>query len=168
MRFLPMAMNRIAAPVAVVLLSACGGQRTPISSESKPEQTALQETAAELRRYEGLVRTQNAKAIAQLFTPAGNLQHVGQTPITGREKIEAFLDAFASYKVLVHEMRLTSAASAPFQVVQSGTYVQNVLGPEGQLISAKGWFLFEWQRQPDGRWLINSARTSSAPFVWDR
>ncbi len=156
---------RFTAPIATILLAGCGGTRPEISSEPQPEQVALREAASALLRYEDLVRSQNSRAIAQLFTPTGKLENVGQAPIVGREKIEAFLNSFASYKVLSHEMQLISAKSSSSQVRQYGTYIQHVRTPEGKEITAKGWFLLDWQRQPDGKWLIASARTSSSPLA---
>jgi uncharacterized protein (TIGR02246 family) len=156
---------RFAATAITLIQAACGGTRTPITPEPKPEQVALREAASELLRYEDLVRSQNSKAIAKLFTPTGTLEHVGQAPIIGREKIEAFLNSFASYKVLSHEMKLVSAKSTSSDVRQSGTFIQHVLTPDGKEITANGWFLLDWQRQPDGKWLINSARTSTSPLA---
>jgi ketosteroid isomerase-like protein len=156
---------RFAVPLTAVFLVACGGTRISVTSESQTEQVAQREAASALLQYEDLVRTQNSKAISQLFTPNGKLEHVGQVPIVGRESIELFLDSFASYKVLSHEMKLTSVSSSSTQVSQSGTYVQHVRTPEGKEITASGWFLLQWQRQPDGKWLIFSARTSSSPLA---
>lgn len=155
----------LATGITTVIPIACGGVRAPITSESKPEQVALSETASALLRYEDLVRAQNSKGIAQLFTPTGKLEHVGQVPISGRENIEAFLNSFANYKVLSHEMQLSSSTASSSRVSQSGTYIQHVRTPEGKEITAKGWFLLDWHRQPDGIWLMDSARTSSSALL---
>ncbi len=120
--------------------------------------------AEALSRYEGLLRAQDASGIAQMFVPGGRLEHVGQDPIVGRENIQAFLNSFARYKVLSHDMQLDSSAFTPCHASQSGTYVQHVRVPDGQEITAQGWFLFKWIEQTDGRWLLESAQTSSSPL----
>jgi hypothetical protein len=72
----PLAIQ-VAALATFLSLAACGGMRTPITSESKPEQVALREAASALLLYEDLVRSQDSKAIARLFTSTGTLEHVG-------------------------------------------------------------------------------------------
>jgi hypothetical protein len=92
------------------------------------------------------------------------LEHVGQAPITGRQEIQQFLASYSGYKVLAHDMTLMSSSPAAAHVSQSGTYVQRVRTPQGQEVTVRGWFLFQWQRQAAGGWLLEYAKTSATPL----
>ncbi|MCX7174117.1 MAG: nuclear transport factor 2 family protein [Proteobacteria bacterium] len=146
---------------ATCALAACASQPTEFGAS--PEQAAQRETAAALKMYAQLLSRQDAVALSELFLPSGSMEHVGQAPIVGRAKIRSFLESFANYRVLSHDMTLVSVSPASTQVSQSGTYVQSVRAPDGQEIVASGLFDIQWRRQQDGRWLIERLRTSSQP-----
>ena len=95
-----------------------------------------------------------------MFELAGSMGHQGQPPIIGRPSIQAFLESFANYKVLAHEMHVLSARAQSGEVRQTGTYAQSVLTPQGQSLQVKGTFTAVWHRQNSGRWLIESIRTA--------
>lgn len=149
----------------IAVLAACAAKPVSVECRAQSDQVVHREVAEALSRYELLLRAQDSSAIAQMFVPNGRLEHVGQDPIVGREKIQSFLASFARYKILSHEMNLSSSTYTPCRANQSGTYVQHVLAPDGQEITARGWFLFQWEKQPDGRWLLESGRTSSSPIL---
>lgn len=109
------------------------------------------------------MRKQDAVEIAGLFVPNGTMQHTGQAPTAGRAQIQAFLETFANYKVLSQDMTVLAASPAAGHVSQSGSYVQRVRTPGGDEITARGWFIIQWQKQADGGWLIERVNTSSGP-----
>lgn len=154
----------LVATACVAALTACAP--TPLHGDCRAHSTqaAPQGVAEALSRYERLLRAQDSSGLAQMFMPGGRVEHVGQDPIVGRDHIQAFLNSFAQYRVLSHDMQVTSSTYAPCHANQSGTYVQHVLAPDGQEITARGWFLFQWMEQADGRWLLESAKTSSSPI----
>ncbi|RTL33859.1 MAG: DUF4440 domain-containing protein [Burkholderiales bacterium] len=162
-------ISRIAGAMLVVgmLFGSVAASGAP-SGSSPPDPVAIREAAEALARYDRLLQLQDAAGLAGMFMPQGRLGHVGEAPVVGRDRIEAFLVSLADYKVLSNEMTLLSSSSAGSQVSQAGTYVQEVRPPNSQALTVRGWFRFTWQRQPDGRWLIQDAKTSSTPFPEDR
>ena len=149
--------------IAIGLLTACAPLRAPFDYEAQPDQMAKHTAAEALDQYVASLRAQDSRAIALMFVPEGRLQHVGQEPVIGRERIEKFIASFENYKVLSHDMIVMSSSAATSHVSQSGTYIQKVRAPDGKEVTMRGWFLFQWQRQEDGKWLLESARTSSSP-----
>lgn len=140
--------------VFVLVLAACAAP-----SPATPERA----TAGLLAKYAELLRDQDASAIAAMFEPDGSLAHDDQPAIVGRAALEAFMTSFASYKVLAHDMQVTSAVARARTVAQSGTYAQSVRTPQGQTLRVVGSFIAVWRQQADGRWLIESMRTAPAP-----
>jgi len=119
---------------------------------------------AAFERYVTLVRLQASPQIAAMFTPDGQIQHVGQPAIVGRERIAAFLESFAAYKIHSHDMTVTRVVADASAVTRWGTYEQHVGTPAGEEVVAKGWFRFRWIHDPSGACLIEAGATSSAPF----
>jgi uncharacterized protein (TIGR02246 family) len=152
------------ATACCAVLTACAAAPYQAPCRAHSSLAARQMAAEALSRYARLLRAQDSSAIAQMFVPDGRLEHVGQNPIVGRENIQAFLDSFAGYQVLSHDMNLASSSFTACRVSQSGSYVQHVRGPDGREITARGWFAFQWVEQADGRWLLESAQTSSSPI----
>jgi len=120
-----------------------------------------QAVAAALENYVQLLRRQDAAGLSELFLPDATSGHADQKPIVGRPAIRALLESFANYKVLAHEMPVTSVSVQGNRVTQTGTYHQTVRTPDGQTIQVQGVFVAEWERQPDGRWLIRRMHTDS-------
>ncbi len=160
----PVVVLYLIAAACVAVLTACGA--TPLAGACRAHsgQVARHMVAEALSRYERLLRAQDSSGLAQMFVPGGRLEHVGQDPIVGRKNIQAFLDSFAQYRVMSHDMNLAASTYTPCHANQSGTYVQHVRTADGQEIVAHGWFLFQWAEQPDGRWLLEFALTSSSPI----
>jgi len=157
-------MQFLLATACATALAACAPTVPVRACREAPTQAAQRAVGEALVRYQSLMRAQDSAGIAQMFVLGGRIEHVGQEPIVGREKIQAFLNSFAQYKVLSHEMNLASTAYTPCHAKQAGTYVQHVRAPDGQEITASGWFLFQWEEQADGLWLLESAQTSSSPI----
>lgn len=166
----PSSRRAFGAMLLAVLLAVLWGCTPPLATDridSHHDQVDIREASEALSRYRSLLLAHDSDGIARLFVPDGSLEHVGQPPIVGRERIRAFLASFSKYRVLSHEMEVQSTSTSPARVVQVGTYDQHVLTPAGQEVTAKGWFRFQWQRQHDGVWLIERGQTSSAPIVGD-
>ena len=145
---MPRLLPRLLLLLAVALAGCTAGPA--------PERTV----AAALENYVQLLRRQDAAGLAELFVPEGSSSHADQKPIVGRSAIRAFLESFASYKVLAHEMPVTSVSVQGNRVTQTGTYRQTVRTPAGETIQVRGVFVAEWERQPDGRWLIRRMHTA--------
>lgn len=155
--------KRFVLLLSTAALFGCAAYPTPAGFELQPEQVAKREANAALQNYVQVIRMQNAAETATLFVSNGTLEHTGQTPITGRAQIQAFMESFSNYKVLSHDMTVLAVSPATTHVSQSGRYVQRVRTPAGDEVTARGWFIIQWQRQADGRWLIERAQTSSGP-----
>ena len=140
---------------SVLILFACASSPPALLP---PEAVASQRLA----QYAELLQRQDSSAIAGMFEPAGSMAHQGQSPILGRAAIQAFLESFASYKVLSHKMQVTSAVAQGHTVQQTGTYAQSVLAPDGRTLQVGGTFTVIWQQEQDGQWLIQSLRTAPA------
>ncbi len=157
-------MPFLVATTCAAALTACAPTVPVRACRESPPQAAQLAVGDAFLRYQRLLRAQDSSGIAQMFVPGGRIEHVGQEPIVGRETIQAFLSSFAQYRVLSHDMNLASSAYTPCHAKQAGTYVQHVRAPDGQESTARGWFLFQWEEQADGLWLLESAQTSSSPI----
>ena len=144
-------------------LVGCAADPLATSAPGSPEQVAQRECEAALQTYISLLRAQDTSALARLFVPNAKVEHVGQAPVVGRERIEQFLRSVAD-TVISQDMRVLRATGARSHVSQSGTFVQVVRTPEGREVVARGWFLFQWERQAGGAWLLEYAKTSSSPL----
>ena len=142
----------VGAASPVVAVRAVDGQAADLSCD------------AAFERYVNLVRLQASPQIAAMFTPDGQIQHVGQPAIVGRERIAAFLESFAAYKIHSHDMTVTRVVADAAAVTRWGTYEQHVATPAGEEVVAKGWFRFRWIHDATGACLIETGATSSAPF----
>ena len=142
---------------ALVLVACTSLALTPESSEAV--------VALRLAQYAELLQRQDSSAVAAMFEPSGSMAHEGQAPIVGRVAIQAFLESFASYKVLAHKMQLTSAVAHDRAVEQIGRYTQSVVTPEGGTVQVSGTFVAVWRHEQRGQWLIESMRT--APLTGD-
>ena len=100
--------------------------------------------------------------MAATFSTSGFMAHEGQPAIVGRPAIQAFLESFARYKVLSHQMQITSSVTLGQSVQQAGTFTQSVLTPDGEKLEVGGTFIAVWRQEPDGQWLIQSMRTAPA------
>ena len=145
-------LNAFVACVALCL-AAC-------VSPSPPSSEVL--ASQRLNQYAELLRQQDAAALSAMFEPSGSMAHQGQPPIVGRAAIQAFLESFASYKVLSHHMKVVSAVARSGTVEQTGTYEQAVRTPEGRTLQVAGTFTATWHEEQGGAWLIQSMRTAPA------
>ena len=140
---------RLSGLLLAVALAGCATRPAPARA-----------VGAALENYVQLLRRQDAAGLSEMFVPDGSSSHADQKPIVGRPAIRAFLESFAGYKVVAHEMPVTSVSVHGNRISQSGTYHQTVRTPDGQTIQVRGVFVAEWERQGDGRWLIRRMHTA--------
>jgi ketosteroid isomerase-like protein len=129
------------------------------TSVSAPE-AAEAAVARRLAQYVELLRRQDAPGVAAMFEPSGSMAHQGQPPVVGRRTIQAFLESFASYKVLAHQMQVASVVAQQRTVQQSGTFAQTVVTTEGRTVQVGGTFVVVWRHRMGGQWLIQNLRTA--------
>jgi uncharacterized protein (TIGR02246 family) len=145
-------------PIAIAALLLLALVAAPATAD---DASSEREAGAALQHYVDVLRRQDAPGVALSFEPDGSMAHEGGTPIAGRAAIRAFLDSFASYKIMSHDMTVTSVAVAGDQLTQSGTYAQTVRTPDGQTLRVSGTFVAAWRHQADGQWLLWNLRTAS-------
>ena len=145
-------------PIAIAALLLLALVASPATAD---DASSEREAGAALQHYVDVLRRQDAPGVALSFEPDGSMAHEGGTPIAGRAAIRAFLDSFASYKIMSHDMTVTSVAVAGDQLTQSGTYAQTVRTPDGQTLRVSGTFVAAWRHQADGQWLLWNLRTAS-------
>jgi len=153
-------------PAAIVVaMFVAGGVGLPVlAARAAAAQATDPRCNAAFERYVTLVRLQASPQIAAMFTPDGQIQHVGQPAVVGRDRIAAFLASFAAYKIESHDMIVTRVVADASAVTRWGTYEQHVRTPAGEEVVARGWFRFRWIHDASGACLIEAGATSSAPF----
>lgn len=117
---------------------------------------------ARLAEYAQLVQRMDHHAIAQLYSPHGELQ-AGPRPIVGPGAIEAYLRTFEGTKVLEYTADADTTIVHGDRGHQTGPFRQRVQLPNGQTIEVRGRFQVDWERAGDGRWLIRRMGTTSGP-----
>jgi len=140
---------RNALAAVVIVASGCRG--------GSPKDVAALE--ARLAEYAQLVQQMDHHAIAQLYSPSGELQ-AGPQPIVGPQAIEAFLRTFEGTRVLEYSATADTTIVHGDRGHQAGPFVQRVTLPNGQTIEIRGRFQVDWERASDGRWLIRSMGTT--------
>ena len=146
------------SPNAFVLSVALSLAACVYPTPSSPELVVSQRLA----QYVELLRRQDAAALSGMFEPSGFMAHQGQPPVVGPAAIRAFLESFASYKVLSHQMQVSSVVARGTTVEQAGTYAQAVLTPEGRTLQVAGKLNAVWHQEPGGAWFIQGMLTASA------
>lgn len=149
-------MLRIAIPWLLVasatLVAAC--DRKPRSADSADQGAAQREVAAAMQRYQVAARAVNPDSIAGFYTANAMLFEPGINPILTRDSIRAFIASFPGVRV--------DAATATPDTIEIfgkkaflwGSYYERLKFPGQPLSEQHGKFVTEWERQEDGRWLI--------------
>jgi ketosteroid isomerase-like protein len=78
-------------------------------------------------------------------------------------RIEAALQAWA--KTEGKEMRGGSLQIFGPSALQNGTFKQKTRLPDGKVLETQGTFEAEWDRQPDGSWLVARMTINPPPFT---
>jgi uncharacterized protein (TIGR02246 family) len=119
---------------------------------------------AALRAYSAALLAMDADRIAAAYTPDGELRDPGREPLKGPAAIRAFLASFTGVKVEEQEMRGVSLQIVGPSALQTGTFRQRARLADGKIVESKGTFEAEWERQPDGSWLISRMTTNPPPL----
>ena len=137
---------------SATLLAACDSN--PRSADSADRGPAEREVAAAMQRYQVAARAVNPDSIASFYTTNATLFEPGINPIRTRDSIRAFIASFPGVRV--------NAATATPDTIEIfgnkaflwGSYYERLKFPGQPLSEQHGKFVTEWERQEDGRWLI--------------
>jgi uncharacterized protein (TIGR02246 family) len=147
---------RLAIPWLLVAsattVAAC--DRKSRSADSADQGAAQREVAAAMQRYQVAARAVNPDSIAGFYTTNAMLFEPGINPIRTRDSIRAFIASFPGVRV--------DAATATPDTIEIfgnkaflwGSYYERLKFPGQPLSEQHGKFVTEWERQEDGRWLI--------------
>ena len=152
-----MTARPLAALAALAALSGCG------SLAMQEEAPARIESA--LRAYSANMRAMDAGKIAASFTEDGEMQDRDREPVKGREAIRTFLRSISGVTVDENEVKGVSLQIVGPSALQTGTFRQKSRLADGKVVESKGTFEAEWERQPDGSWLLARMTTNPPPFV---
>jgi ketosteroid isomerase-like protein len=100
-----------------------------------------------------------ALAAAAALSGCGSLSEQDDAPA----RIEAALQAYA--KTEGKEMKGGSLQIFGTNALQNGTFRQKTRLPEGKVVETQGTFEAEWDRQPDGSWLVSRMTINPPPFT---
>ncbi len=154
---------RARACFALAALAALAGCGSLAMQEEAPARIE-----AALQTYSASVLAMDADRIAAAFTPDGELQNPGREPLKGPEAIKAFLKSFTGVKVEENELKGVSLQIVGPSALQDGTFRQKTRLANGEVVEAKGTFEAEWERQPDGSWLLARMTTNPKPYEYTR
>jgi ketosteroid isomerase-like protein len=100
-------------------------------------------------------------SLAILAVLSGCTSFAGQDDAPAR--IEAALQAYA--KIEGKEMKGGSLQIFGPSATQYGTFRQTSRLPDGKVLESRGTFEAEWERQPDGSWLVARMTLNPPPFT---
>ena len=107
-----------------------------------------------MHRYNRFMQAGPPDSLAAMFAEDGDV-YDGENALRGRSAIRAF------YEPLTRNVRIESATattraieSSGTRVLQWGEYVQNASQVGGPVTHFRGRFVAEWERGPEGQWLI--------------
>jgi hypothetical protein len=101
----------------------------------------------------------SALAAAAALSGCGSFAQQEDAPA----RIEAALQAYA--KAEGKEMKGGSLQILGPSALQNGTFKQKVILPDGKVVESQGTFEAEWDRQPDGSWLVSRMTINPPPFT---
>ncbi len=119
---------------------------------------------AALKAYSASLLAMDADGIAAAYTPEGELQDPGHPPVTGPDAIRAFLRSFTGVTVEEQEFKVSALQVVGPDALQRGTFRQKARLADGKTVESKGTFEAEWERQPNGTWLLARMTTNPPPF----
>jgi len=130
---------------------------------SAADAAAHRELDSSLRSYERWTRALAGDSIASMFAPDGEMLREDGSVLRGPGAVAGFLSGFKSVHVDSATLALEAEQVMGDDAVQWGTFAQ-VVRIDGQgTIHARGRFVWQWRRQPDGRWRLRRALTQSFP-----
>ena len=151
-----MTKRLLAALAAVAALTGCGSLGMQEDAPARIE--------AALQAYARSLRAQDADRAAAAFTPDAELQKPGAEWLKTPEEIRKFFKEFLEGKAFEAEMKGVSLQIVGPSALQTGTYRFRGVQPEMR-VTLEGTFEAEWERQPDGSWLILRMTTNPPPFT---
>ncbi len=113
---------------------------------------------AAMRHYDYLIKKLDADAIAQFYTPDGDLGAVAH----GRDSIRKFLTAFKNVQVLSQVSTTDSLIISGNGAVQKGTYRQTDVIGNRDTVHVKGTYTATWLWMKGSGWHIQRMDTKPA------
>ena len=137
---------------SATLVGACDTERR--TADSTDQAAARRDVAAAMQSYQVAARTVNPDSIAVFYTTNAMLFEPGINPILTRDSIRVFIASFPGVRV--------DAATATPDTIEIfgnkaflwGSYYERLKFPGQPVSEQHGKFVTEWERQEDGRWLI--------------
>ena len=151
-----MTKRTLAALAALAALSGCGSLAIEDDAPARIE--------AALQAYSRSLLARDADRAAAAFTPDAELQKPGGEWLKTPEEIRDFFKEFLGAKAFDAEMKSVSLQIVGPSALQTGTFRFRSARPE-MTVAAEGTFEAEWERQPDGSWLILRMTTNPPPFT---
>jgi ketosteroid isomerase-like protein len=146
----------LAALAALAVLSGCGSLAMQEDGPARVE--------AALKAYSASTLAMDVDKLAASFTEDGELQDRDREPVKGRAAIRTHLKSLEGAKVLENEVTGSWLQLVGASALQSGTFRQKSRLADGTVVESKGTFEAEWERQPDGSWLLARMTTNPPPF----
>ncbi len=117
---------------------------------------------AALARYRiHMLQGEPAEA-AELFGADAEWTHDQQAPIVGRAAILGHLTAASELRLIEYDITASDTRLIRDGAVQSGSYRQKQITPQGELLTAQGQFEARWSHEPGNPWRIATMRTTAA------
>ena len=117
---------------------------------------------AALARYRSHMLQGEPAEAAELFGADAEWTHDQQAPIVGRAAILGHLTAASEPKLIEYDITASDTRLIRDGAVQSGTYMQKRITPQGELLTAQGQFEARWSHEPGNPWRIATMRTTAA------
>lgn len=154
-------MRYVLAPLLLLLLSACGSERSP-SASSQHLGDAIRARETEML---AAIASKDAAAVAAFYAPDAQMFSPGIAHIAPDEIRAAYNGLFAdpNGSVQFKSDSMLIPSSGEF-VISQGKYIANYSDPKShQRVSQTGTFINIWSRVEDGSWRIWRDVTTPAP-----
>lgn len=135
----------IGALCGVTISCATGDSDTP---------GARADVSASLQRYAAHAREVRAESLAAYYTDGATLFEPGIPPISTRDSIRAFMASFPGVRVDSATVETDTIDVLGSSAYVWGRYFERLAFPGQPVSEQQGRFVMQWQRQADGRWLI--------------
>lgn len=117
---------------------------------------------AALARYRSHVLLGELAEAAEMFGADAEWTHDQQAPLVGRAAILGRFNAIADHKVVEYDITATDTRLIRDGALQTGTYRQKLMTPQGELVAARGEFEARWSHEPGNPWQIAKMRTTAS------
>ncbi|HVX27349.1 MAG TPA: nuclear transport factor 2 family protein [Parafilimonas sp.] len=106
-----------------------------------------------MQQYDDYILHVDAKGIASMFTPDGELTEPGGMSVLGRDSIEKFLSQFSGIKVEKQKSTTDSIRRFGDTAFQYGKYYQRAVVNNTEA-EVNGAFQANWLIEPDGKLML--------------